>query len=101
MGTLRLSRISCLRAPLHGRSPMPTPPSPTTASTPSNVPGSMRAGRRVPAALVRRGGGTPHQAQDVVPRRPEMGHEGGTDQTGRSGDDDAHGAILAETAART
>ena len=42
VGTLRLSRINCLRAPLHGRSPMPTPPSPTTASTPSNVPGSIR-----------------------------------------------------------
>src|SRR5690606_14385632 len=42
VGTLRLSRSSCLRAPLHGRSPMPAPPRLITASTASNVPSSMR-----------------------------------------------------------
>ena len=39
-------------------------------------------GRWVPAALVGGGRGTPNQAEDVVSRRTEVGHEGGTDQTG-------------------
>ena len=99
MGTLRLSRMRCLRAPLHGRSPMPTPPRFTTASAPSNVPGVDPPGRRVPAALVGCRGRPADQAQDLVPGRPEMGDEGGSDQPGRSGHDDAHAAILSDSGA--
>ena len=75
---------------------MPTPPRLTTASTPSRVPSSIRPGRRVPAALVRGGGGPAHQAQHLVPGLPQVGDQGGSDQAGRTGHDDAHGGDPSE-----
>jgi hypothetical protein len=59
---LRLSRTAAARAPLHGRSPMPTPLRFTTASTPSKA-RRRSAGRRVPAPLVRRRRGPADQPQ--------------------------------------
>ena len=59
-------------------------------------------GGRVPAALVGCGGLPPDQAQHFVPAARRWATRAVPIRAGRSGDDDAHAAILAETgAART
>ena len=96
---MRLSRSAWRRAPLQGRSAMPTPFRFTTASTPSNVPGVDPPRGRIPAALVGCRGLPADQAQHLVPSGPQVGDEGGSDQAGRSGHDDAHAAILSPSGA--
>ena len=79
--------------PLHGRSATPTPLRFTTASTPSNVPAST--GRQAGPSPARRARRAPaDQAQHLVPAGPQVGDKGGSDQAGRTGDDDAHARIF-------
>ena len=57
-------------------------------------------GGRVPAALVRGLRGPADETDDLVPGLPQAGDQGGADESGGPGDDDAHGVIVAECPAR-